>query len=318
MKLAFACLPLSAENLDFGRVAHTCLITKMLEVSSVPISNRFFVELSIVGRDRKGVVAAFTNLIFKNEGNIESINQNVVKGLFGMQLEASFARDVKEISLTNEFRRLGKEMGMAVGIHYLETDRKLNLAVMMTKEPHCPELILKSVKNGRLRANIGVMIGSEGSLAPLARRAGVPFYSVSTQDTEKREETILKILHRHNIDFIALARYMRILSPNFVWRYPNKIINVHPSILPAFPGAFAYEQAFERGARIVGCTSHFVTMDLDEGPIVWQDSFKVKPGEQLASIKKRGRALEARILLKALQLFTQGKLEVRWGKVYVK
>lgn len=281
-------------------------------------SNRLFVELSIVGKDRQGVVAAFTNHIFKNGGNIESINQNVVRGLFGMQLEASFARDADENVLTNEFRRLGKEVGMDVGIHYVETNRKLNLALMVTREHHCPELILKNTENGRLWANIGVIIGSEDTLESLARRAKVPFYSVPTQDTEKREERILKILHRHNIDFIALARYMRILSPNFVWRYPNKIINVHPSILPAFPGAFAYEQAFERGAKIIGCTSHFVTMDLDEGPIIWQDSFKVKSNEGLASIRKRGRELEARVIVKALQLFTKRKLEVRWGKVFLK
>ena len=111
---------------------------------------------------------------------------------------------------------------------------------------------------------------------------------------------------------------MRILSPNFVWRYPNKIINVHPSLLPAFPGAYAYEQAFERGARIIGCTAHFVTMDLDEGPIIWQESFRVNSGENIVSIRKRGHELEAKSLLKALQLYTQGKLEVRWGNVFIR
>lgn len=284
----------------------------------VQANNRTFVELSVVGKDKKGVVASFTNLIFQNSGNVESINQNVVRGLFGMHLEASFARNMDEKLLTIAFKRLGKELEMNVGIHYLETNRKPNLAVMVTKEPQCPELILKAVETGKLHARIGVVIGSDGTLEQLAKRAKAPFYSVSASDTEKREARILRILEKHNIDFIALARYMRILSPNFVWRYPNKIINVHPSILPAFPGAFAYEQAFERGARIIGCTAHFVTMDLDEGPIIWQDSFRVKPNENLASIRKRGRELESRVLLKALRLFTQRRLEVRWGKVYLK
>jgi formyltetrahydrofolate deformylase len=274
--------------------------------------------MNVVGKDRKGVVASFTNLLFKHSGNIESINQNVVRGLFGMQLEASFGTEVDQHFLTNEFRRLGKTMGMDVVIHYQETGRKPNLAVFVTKEPQCPEKIFWSVRKKKLRANIAVVIGSEESLGALAAREKIPFYSVGNSNMDKREARILEILQKHNVDIIALARYMRILSPNFVWRYPNKIINVHPSLLPAFPGAFAYEQAFERGARIVGCTAHFVTMDLDEGPIIWQESFRVNPGEDLKSIRARGRELEARALVKALQLCTAGKLDVRWGKVHIK
>lgn len=284
----------------------------------MPERNRTVVELSVVGKDRKGVVASFTNLLFKNGGNIESVNQNVVRGLFGMQLEASFGRDVDQESLTREFRKLGKELAMDVGVHYQEKGRKPNLAVLVTKEEQCPEKIISAVKNGRLRANIAVIIGSEDTLKGIATREKKPFYSVTSADTDRRERRILSILQEHNVDFIALARYMRILSPNFVWRYPNKIINVHPSILPAFPGAFAYEQAFERGARIIGCTAHFVTMDLDEGPIIWQESFRVRPDEDLKSIRARGRELEAKALVKALQLYTRGKLEVRWGKVHIK
>lgn len=275
-------------------------------------------ELSVVGKDRKGVVASFTNLLFKKGGNIESVNQNVVRGLFGMQLEASFAKDIDQESLTAEFRKLGKELSMDVGVHYQEPGRKPNLAVFVTKEADCPERIFSAVNNHRLRANIAVVVGSEDSLRKIAKRENKPFYCVSDPDTDRREEKILSILQEHNVDIIALARYMRILSPNFVWRYPNKIINVHPSILPAFPGAFAYEQAFERGARIIGCTAHFVTMDLDEGPIIWQESFRVKPREDLKSIRARGRELEAKALVKALQLYTRGKLDVRWGKVYLR
>ncbi len=279
---------------------------------------RTFVELSVVGKDRKRVVASFTNLLFKYGGNIESINQNVVRGLFGMQLAASFGKGIDEKFLTGEFRRLGKDLGMDVGIHYQETGRRPNLAVLVTKEPQCPEKIFSAVRKSKLAAKIAVVIGSEESLRSLAEREKFHFYSVTSTDVEKREEKILSLLQKHNVDVIALARYMRILSPNFVWRYPNKIINVHPSLLPAFPGAFAYEQAFERGARIVGCTAHFVTMDLDEGPIIWQESFRVSPEEDLRNIRTKGRELEAKALVKALQLYTSGKLDVRWGKVHIK
>ncbi len=284
----------------------------------MPERNHTVLELSVVGKDKKGVVASFTNLLFRNGGNIESINQNVVRGLFGMQLEASFAGEINEKLLTTEFQKLGKQLEMDVGVHYQERGRKPNLAVLVTKEEQCPEKIFAAINGGRLRANVAVVIGSEDTLRGIAASEKKPFYSVPESDTEKREKRILSILAKHNVDIIALARYMRILSPNFVWRFPNKIINVHPSILPAFPGAFAYEQAYERGARIIGCTAHFVTMDLDEGPIIWQESFRVNPTEDLRSIRARGRELEAKALVKALQLYTQGKLEVRWGKVYIK
>jgi formyltetrahydrofolate deformylase len=110
---------------------------------------------------------------------------------------------------------------------------------------------------------------------------------------------------------------MRILTPNFVWRYPNRIINIHPSLLPAFPGAYAYVQAYERGAKIVGCTAHFVTEDLDQGPIVCQESFKVTKADNFDSIKKKGQELEAETLLEAVRLYLENRLEVYWGKVNI-
>lgn len=273
------------------------------------------VELTVVGRDRSGVVASFTNAIFKHGGNIESVNQNVVRGLFGMHLESSFTRGVNHRALAKEFQALGKSFGMEVGLHYREKGRAPNLAIMVTKESHCLEEILQAVKAGELKANVVVVIGSSNALRSNAETRGLPFYVVSNLDQTKRETRILRILQRHNADFIALARYMRILGPNFVWRYPNKIINIHPSILPAFPGAYAYEQAFEKGARIIGCTAHFVTTDLDEGPIIWQEAMQVSPDESLESVKKRGQKLEAKALVAALRLYAEERLEVRWGRV---
>jgi formyltetrahydrofolate deformylase len=111
---------------------------------------------------------------------------------------------------------------------------------------------------------------------------------------------------------------MRILTPNFVWRYPNRIINIHPSLLPAFPGALAYVQAYERGAKIIGCTAHFVTEDLDQGPIIIQEAFKVLPEDTLETIKSKGRSAEAAALLEAVKLFLSDKLEVYWGRVNFK
>lgn len=275
------------------------------------------VELTVVGKDRSGVVASFTSAIFKHGGNIENINQSVVRGLFGMHLESSFTRGVDKDALLGEVKSLGHRFGMEVGLRYNEKGKTLNLAIMVSKESHCIDRILKAVADGELKVNVAVVIGSSSALRSVAERNKLPFYVVSNLDQVKRETRILRILQKHDVDFIALARYMRILGPNFVWRYPNKIINIHPSILPAFPGAYAYEQAYEKGARIIGCTAHFVTTELDEGPIIWQEALQVEQDETLESVKLRGQKLEAKALVDALRLYAEGRLEVRWGRVHI-
>jgi formyltetrahydrofolate deformylase len=125
----------------------------------------------------------------------------------------------------------------------------------------------------------------------------------------------LRILDEHEVDFIVLARFMKILSPNFVWRFKNKIINIHPSLLPSFPGPQAYRQAYEQGVKIIGVSSHFVTMNLDEGPIIAQACFAVRPGMTLKQIVAAGQKLEAATLLKAVKLYLDKRLDVHWGTV---
>ena len=232
------------------------------------------IEVTVVGPDRKGVVADITNFIFKNGGNIEKVNQNVVRGLFGMQLEGSFA-EIDRKQLDDGLKQLSKKLSMEIKVHYQEPNRLQNVAIFVSKEPHCIAKILDAKNNGEIKANIPVIIGSDTTLKPMADAAGIPFHAVVHTDQTEAENTILQLIDQYNVDLIVLARYMRILTPNFVWRYPNRIINIHPSLLPAFPGAYAYVQAYERGAKIVGCTAHFVTEDLDQGPIISQESFKV-------------------------------------------
>ena len=152
-------------------------------------------------------------------------------------------------------------------------------------------------------------------LEPLARRHGIPFVKVEWNDRVKAEEQTLKALAAHEIDFVVLARFMKILSPNFVWRYKNKIINIHPSLLPSFPGAQAYRQAYERGVKIVGVTAHFVTMHLDEGPIIAQGSFAVRPGMELKDVVRAGQKQESRVLVEAIKLYLTKRLDVYWGIV---
>ena len=273
------------------------------------------VGITVVGKDREGIVATFTNFAFSRGGNIEKVNQNVIKNLFGMYLEVSFSKklDVKKFDI--EIQKLAKKEKMDVNTHH-ETNSEKNIAVFVTKEPLCLQTFIANRKS--LKGKISVVIGTEKSLEPIAKKAKIPFITVEEKNQAKAEEKIIDICKKYNIDLISLARYMRILSPNFVWRYPNRIINIHPSLLHAFPGASAYAQAFERGTKIVGVTSHYVTENLDQGPIIFQDSFKVDPNDTLEKIKSKGQKLEAETLLKATKMHLENKLEVRWRKVHIK
>ncbi|MGB9124821.1 MAG: phosphoribosylglycinamide formyltransferase [Nitrosotalea sp.] len=279
--------------------------------------NKTIVELVVVGKDHEGVVAGFTNFIFQNNGNIEKINQNVVKGLFGMYLEASFVKKIDFAKFNKEAENLAKKLKMEVNIHY-EVSKRKRVAVFVTKEPHCLEAILDARTKGKIRGEIVVLIGTENTLSHIAKKEKIPFVLIDEKDQSEAEEKIISVIKKFDVDLIVLARYMRILSPNFVWRYPNRIINIHPSLLPAFPGAFAYVQAYERGAKIVGCTAHYVTEDLDQGPIIFQDAFSIDEKETLESLKKKGQKLEAATLLEAVKMHLDGRLEVYWGKVHVK
>ena len=275
------------------------------------------IKVTVIGKDRKGVVADITNFIFRNGGNIEKINQNVVRGLFGMQLEASFQKLNME-ELDSGLKKLSEKLDMEIKVHYQEPNRIRNVAILVSKEDHCLLKILEAKKKGEINANFFIIIGSDdNNLKSIVDDAEIPFHVVSNPDQVETENKILQLNEQYNIDLIVLARYMRILSPNFVWRYPDRIINIHPSLLPAFPGAYAYVQAFERGAKIVGCTAHFVTEDLDQGPIICQESFKVLQSDTLESIKRKGQALEASTLLDALKLYLEQRLEVYWGRVHI-
>ncbi len=271
----------------------------------------------MIGKDREGVVAEITNSIFRNGGNIEQINQKVVHGLFGMHLEASFHNTVELHEIHSELHDLSTKLQMEIKAHVEEPNRKKNVALLVSKEPHCLLSILNAQQSKEIDSNISVIIGSESTLKGIVDELSIPFHSVSYENGPTHAEgEILDVIEDYNIDLIVLARYMRVLTPNFVWRYPNRIINIHPSLLPAFPGAYAYVQAFERGAKIVGCTAHFVTEELDQGPIICQESFKVMEDDTLESIKKKGQQLEAATLLEAVKLFLDDRLDVYWSKVH--
>jgi formyltetrahydrofolate deformylase len=273
------------------------------------------IGITVVGKDRGGIVAAFTNFVFQKGGNIEKVNQNVMKGLFGMYLETSFTKKINNNKFDDDLQKLAKKQKMEVSTHH-ELSLLKNIAIFVTKESHCLEVILKSKSS--IKGKISVIVGTEKTLSSMAKKVKIPFVLVEERNQDGAEKKLIQICKKYDIDLIILARYMRILTPNFVWRYPERIINIHPSLLPAFPGALAYTQAFERGTKIVGVTSHYVTENLDQGPIIFQGSFKVNPNDTLEKIKKQGQKLEAQTLLKAVKLHLENKLDVRWRKVHIK
>lgn len=287
-------------------------------MSAAHPSQRLFAELTVIGKDKKGIVSEITSYLFSNHGNIEQINQNVAHGLFMMHLQVSFSLLKFQKTLFEEgLFKAAKKLDMEIKLHY-ESNQKKRMAILVTKEPHCLEVLLEAWKKKKLSVDIPLVIGSSSQLAPFVKKYSIPFKEVNQQDVKEREAEMLSLLGKADVDFILLARYMKILSPYFVWRYPNRIINIHPSILPAFPGAHAYTQAFERGVKIIGCSAHFVTSDLDQGPIIWQEAFQVTSKDTLASIRIKGKKLEEKVLLKAAQLYLKNKLEVYWGKVALK
>ena len=279
---------------------------------------RVFATLTLIGRDKSGVIAAVTQYLFKRGANIEALEEQVSRGKFSMTLQASWEQlsPAESRDVGTELAAVAAQLGMELTLHFHAAHRRQRMAILVTRESHALEQIIAAARSKKIGAEPAVVIGSRPDLKPLADAAGLPFHHVPFTDRSKGEKQTLELLARHEADFIVLARFMKILSPDFVWRWKNKIINIHPSLLPAFPGASAYRQAYEKGVKIVGVTAHFVTPDLDQGPIICQESFKTRPDENLASIIKRGQACEAKCLVRAVRLFLKNRLDVHWGRVY--
>ena len=276
-----------------------------------------FATITVIGQDKTGVVAKITNFLFLQKGNIEALEEQVTRGQFSMTLQASWREpELDQHAIASGLGKLAARLDMEINVRFTQPRRRQRMAIMVTKETHCLERILEAVASGELKkAEPTLVLSNRRDLAELALKANLPFIPISWENRIKAEREALKILRGYEIDFIVLARFMKILSPNFVWRYKNKIINIHPSLLPSFPGPQAYRQAYEQGVKIIGVSAHFVTMNLDEGPIIAQDCFPVKPRMILNEIIARGQELEAATLLKAINLYLNNRLDVYWGVV---
>lgn len=279
--------------------------------------SRRLASVTVSGPDRKGIVARFATFLFQNNINIDDIDQHAESHLFVMTMRFDLAGYRGAMGeLERGLRDLGRALGMDVRFRLEREHPVKNIAVLVTREPHGLDRLLRDSRAGRVRGRVRLVIGNRRDLEPRCRRAGVPFRCVPSSDRARAEKRIAGLLKTHDIDLLVLARYMQILSPAFVFLYQGKIVNIHPSLLPAFPGPRAYTQAFDTGVGVAGCTAHFVTTDLDRGPIIAQEAFRVdKARHTLEDIVRRGRALEARVLSRAVRLYCADRLILRKGKV---
>jgi formyltetrahydrofolate deformylase len=276
---------------------------------------REYAEITVVGDDRTGIVAKFTTLLFERGANIEDVDQAVRDGVFRMTLHADTSDLVcTEATLREALADLGDEMDVDVRVRFPADRETGRIAVLVTRESHCLEALCEARASGNLDAEISVVIGNHPDLKPLAERYELPYHDVGDEKGSPDEEKLLALLDEYDADLIVLARYMRILSPNVVFRYEDRIINVHPSLLPSFPGAAAYRQAREAGVRIAGVTAHYVTTDLDQGPIITQRAFDVPDNASVEELRARGQPLEAEALLEAVTLHLDDAVTVHRGR----
>lgn len=282
--------------------------------------SRVLAIVNVLGHDQKGVVARISTYLAVRDVNIEDIEQRVVRGQFLMDMlvdvtDASASLD----ELTAGLLEIGSEIAMDIRVSLHGTRQKKRVAVLVSREAHCLEQLITDRDSGELHGDIVLALGNHDTLRPVAETAGIPFAWSPSEEKAAHEAFLLTELDRRKPDLIVLARYMQVLSPAVVGPYAGRIINIHPSLLPYFPGANPYRQAWEDGVRVTGCTAHFVTEDLDAGPIILQDVFHIDVGaDSFRDVRAKGQALEGIVLSRAVQLFLNNEIVVIDGKVVFK
>ncbi len=262
--------------------------------------------------DQKGLVAVVTDFLHRNNGNIIYLDQHVdqEEQQFFMRVEW----ELQDFAIPQE--KLDDYFGTLIGQPYQMdwslyfTDQKPRMALFVTKMSHCLYDILQRYKSGEWGVEIPLIISNHRSLEPVAKRFDIDFahYPINKENKLEQEQLQMAQLRDLDIDFIVLARYMQILSDQFIQAYPNKIINIHHSFLPAFKGARPYHSAYQRGVKVIGATSHYVTADLDEGPIIAQDVGMVSHKDSVKDMIRKGKDLEKVVLSQAIWLELQHKI----------
>lgn len=270
--------------------------------------------------DRTGLVARISHFIFERGGNILDLDEHVDtdEQIFFLRL----AWDMKHFSISDSeldeaFAPLAKEFNATWKINFAE--KKLRVAMFVSKYDHCLQELLWRHSLGEFPIEIPLIISNHPDLQPLADHYGIHYhvFPVTKENKVEQEEKELALLREHTIDTIVLARYMQILSPRFVAEYPNRIINIHHSFLPAFVGGNPYKQAYQRGVKLIGATSHYVTEELDEGPIIEQDIIRISHKDTIDDLKRKGRDIERLVLARALHYHAEHRILIHGRKTIV-
>ena len=262
--------------------------------------------------DQKGIVLAVTDFIYKNRGNIIYLDQHVDPETqrFFMRIEWDLSDFLSPTDKIGEYFQtmLAGTFQMKWKIHF--SDEIPRVAVFVSKLPHCMYDIISRCHSGEWQVALPLIISNHPDLEALANKFDIDFhvFPVNKENKPDQEKKELALLKKYKIDFIVLARYMQILTEDFISHYPNRIINIHHSFLPAFPGARPYHSAYERGVKIIGATSHYVTTDLDAGPIIEQDVVRVRHVDSIKDLIRKGRDLEKLVLSRAIWYHIQRKI----------
>lgn len=262
--------------------------------------------------DKPGILAEVTDFITVNKGNIIYLDQYVdhVENIFFMRIEWEL-KDflVPQEKIEDYFRTLyGQKYEMDFRLYF--SDVKPRMAIFVSKMSHCLFDMLARYTAGEWNVEIPLIISNHPDLQHVAERFGIPFYlfPITKETKEEQERKEMELLAKHKITFIVLARYMQVISEQMINAYPNKIINIHHSFLPAFVGAKPYHAAFQRGVKIIGATSHYVTTELDAGPIIEQDVVRITHKNSIEDLVNKGKDLEKIVLSRAVQKHIERKI----------
>jgi formyltetrahydrofolate deformylase len=271
-------------------------------------------------QDRKGLVAATSQFIYQNNGNIVHADQHVdaEQGIFLQRIEWELADfRIPRTGLADAFRPIAEKLGMRWELRF--SDYVPRIAIFVSKLEHCLYDLLLRQRAGEFQAEIPLVISNHPDLRSVVEGFGVQYhyYPITEETKPAHEAKQIELLEEQRIDLIVLARYMQILSDEFVSRFPNQMINIHHSFLPAFPGARPYHQAYERGVKIIGATSHYVTTELDQGPIIEQDVVRVSHRDSVEDLIRKGKDLEKVVLARAVSLHLRNRILVYGHKTAV-
>lgn len=296
------------------------MLVKLLEYKNITHKNDQGCLL-VKCPDRPGIVSRLSTFLFENNSNIIESSQysnDPQDGIFFIRIQFH-CKDLieKKEQMEHDFKDIATYFSMTYHFTY-ENERK-RTAIFVSKEPHCLMELLWEWQNGDLNTDIALVISNHENARNFVEALDIPFYYIPANKEIRHqvEQEQIELLEKYNVDLIILARYMQILTPDFVSHFPNQIINIHHSFLPAFIGARPYERAYHRGVKLIGATSHYVTNDLDEGPIIEQDIERVDHRDHIDRLKKIGRQVERRVLARAVKWHLEDRVIVEDNKTIV-